>query len=209
MSVPSSWDELSRWYEAVGPAVAAVALLQLIALALAGWLIVATALQVLSALLPSLGRARPLADLISPRSLQRLGHGLAGLSLTAGLAAPAPGAGTPSVPLVAASPSPAHGHVEGEEPGAATATMRLIEDAASAPAPSQTPAAAAAVVVEAGDSFWSIAVSELTDLEGVPPSDRQVVPYWRSLIEANRSRLVDPGNPDLLYPGQELALPQP
>jgi nucleoid-associated protein YgaU len=207
VSVPSSWDELSRWYEAVGPAVAAVALLQVIALALAGWLIVATALQVLSALLPTLGRARSLADLISPRSLQRLGHGLAGLSLTAGLAAPAPGAGTPSVPLVAASPSPGHGHVEGEEPGAATATMRLVEDASSAPAPSQTPAASAAVIVEAGDSFWSIAVSELTDLEGVPPSDRQVAPYWRRLIEANRSRLVDPGNPDLLYPGQELVLP--
>jgi nucleoid-associated protein YgaU len=31
--------------------------------------------------------------------------------------------------------------------------------------------------------------------------------YWRRLIDANRDRLVDPGNPDLLLPGQELVLP--
>jgi hypothetical protein len=31
--------------------------------------------------------------------------------------------------------------------------------------------------------------------------------YWRRLIDTNRDRLVDPGNPDLLVPGQELVLP--
>jgi nucleoid-associated protein YgaU len=31
--------------------------------------------------------------------------------------------------------------------------------------------------------------------------------YWHRLIAANGDRLVDAGNPDLLYPGQVLVLP--
>jgi nucleoid-associated protein YgaU len=39
------------------------------------------------------------------------------------------------------------------------------------------------------------------------PPEREVARYWRRLVEANRDRLVDPGNPDLLRPGQTLTLP--
>ena len=63
------------------------------------------------------------------------------------------------------------------------------------------------MTVEIGDSFWSIAAEELAQQGGAPPSDRQIVPYWRRLIEHNRAVLVDPGNPDLIYPGQVLSLP--
>jgi nucleoid-associated protein YgaU len=59
-------------------------------------------------------------------------------------------------------------------------------------------------VVEPGDSFWSIA----EDVVG-GEREREVGRYWRTLVEANRSRLVDPANPDLLVPGQELTLPDP
>lgn len=221
MSAGEAWIALSRWYDAVGPAVAIVALLRVIALVLAGWLVSAVTLQFLSAVAPSLGRARSLADLISPRSLQRLGHGLAGLSLTAGLAAPAPGAGTPTRGLAAAAEAStdARGPL-GEEPpdpsaastdptGASTATMRLVDAAGSGLTDRVAPPPSTEVTVEAGDSFWSIAVGELTDVRGARPTDRQVVPYWRQLIEVNRQRLVDPANPDLLYPGQVLTLPPP
>ena len=37
--------------------------------------------------------------------------------------------------------------------------------------------------------------------------DAEITRYWRTLVEANRDRLVVPGNPDLVLPGQELALP--
>jgi nucleoid-associated protein YgaU len=71
-----------------------------------------------------------------------------------------------------------------------------------APAPpDQTPVPALAadeVVVRPGDSFWSIAEDE---------AEGDVASYWRALIDANRDRLVDPGNPDLLYPEQVLRLP--
>ena len=54
-----------------------------------------------------------------------------------------------------------------------------------------------------GDSFWSLAVDAVGD--GARPV--AVDDYWRRLIAANRARLVDPANPDLLYPGQVLAAP--
>jgi nucleoid-associated protein YgaU len=216
-----AWVALSRWYDAVGPGVATITLLRLIAVALGGWLVVAATLQVVGALVPPLGRARALVDLISPRSLQRLGHGLAGLSLTAGLAAPAPGAGIPARGIVAGAEVSVDEHRPGgdrrptppaaptDPKGHGTATMRLVDGAPSLPAGDATPATSTEVTVVAGDSFWSIAVSELTDVHGGPPTDRQVVPYWRQLIDVNRPRLVDPGNPDLLFPGQVLTVPPP
>jgi hypothetical protein len=62
--------------------------------------------------------------------------------------------------------------------------------------------------VEAGDSFWSIA-AETVAPAGDAPDDRRVIGYWRGLVEANRGRLLDPANPDLLVPGQELVLLDP
>jgi nucleoid-associated protein YgaU len=35
-----------------------------------------------------------------------------------------------------------------------------------------------------------------------------VAPYWRALLEVNRHVLADPDNPDLLFAGQVLSLPQ-
>ena len=208
-----SWSALTRWYEDAPPEVAAVAILRLVALVLAGWLLVASVLQVLAAA-PGLGRVGRVADRISPRSLQRLGRGLAGLSLTAGLAAVVPGAGIPAALALPASTtlapggddprlpvappaSPAWPETEARE---GTATMRLVDDGSPAAARQDE------VTVAVGDSFWSIAADELAR-RGAPASDRQIVPYWRRLIQHNRAVLVDPGNPDLLYPGQVLTLP--
>jgi hypothetical protein len=69
-------------------------------------------------------------------------------------------------------------------------------------------AAPLAWTVEAGDSFWSIA-AETVAPAGDATNERRVIGYWRRLVEANRGRLLDPGNPDLLVPGQELVLPDP
>jgi hypothetical protein len=63
--------------------------------------------------------------------------------------------------------------------------------------------------VAAGDSFWSIAEEILTDLAGHQPTEQAIRRYWVQLIETNRRRLADPGNPDLLIPGQLLDLPDP
>ena len=38
-------------------------------------------------------------------------------------------------------------------------------------------------------------------------TDETIAAYWRVVIEANLDRLVEPGNPDLIMPGQEIVLP--
>ena len=64
------------------------------------------------------------------------------------------------------------------------------------------------VIVMNGDSIWSIAEETLEDVWGRSDlTEEQIADYWRILIDANEDRLVDPGNPDLILPGQELVLP--
>ncbi len=205
----TSWADAERWYEGVGPAAGVIAAVRAIALALALWWLAAAALQLLATVVraPS---AQWVADLIAPRSLQRLVHGLAGLSLSAGLAVPAPGAG-----------------ILGPPPGAGTATMRVVSEEAPPAAPPATPvpapvAAAPApepapvpppaqevVVVAAGDSLWSIAEEALSDAGRSPVDEHAVATYWRRVIDHNQAMLVDRSNPDLIYPGQLVSLPEP
>jgi len=61
-----------------------------------------------------------------------------------------------------------------------------------------------------GDHLWSIAQETLADVWGRQDlTDSEIVPYWRAVIDANTDRLVEPGNPDLILPGQILVLPEP
>jgi nucleoid-associated protein YgaU len=61
--------------------------------------------------------------------------------------------------------------------------------------------------VQTGDHFWSIAQRHLATVLGEAPSQERVDRYWRRLVDANRDRLRDPANIDLIYPGQVLRLP--
>ncbi|MHB1139391.1 MAG: LysM peptidoglycan-binding domain-containing protein [Microthrixaceae bacterium] len=101
-------------------------------------------------------------------------------------------------------------------PARAATTPEAIAEAshgAALPDPGQWADAAPLVasperlhVVEPGDHLWSIAEQVLT-AEGSPTDERAVATYWRILVEENRDRLVDPEDPDLIFPGQELVLP--
>lgn len=64
-------------------------------------------------------------------------------------------------------------------------------------------------VIAAGDHLWRVAEETLIEAQDGPVTDRRVAVYWRELIELNRGVLVDPDNPDLVYPGQVFALPPP
>ena len=99
-----------------------------------------------------------------------------------------------------------------EEPAAPsdTATLHLLT-----PPPPPTPAPPVATppttgvdtwTVAPGDSFWSIASDALHGARGREPADADVLPYWQSLIAANRDILVVPDNADLLFPGQVVTL---
>ncbi len=60
--------------------------------------------------------------------------------------------------------------------------------------------------VAPGDHLWSIAERVIRTTQ--PNADDQAITiYWQQLIEQNRDNLIDPANPDLIQPGQQLELP--
>jgi hypothetical protein len=199
-----SFDELADWLDRTDTVTAVLAIVRVLVLALAVWLLVAF---LLGGLGRALGRARlaAVADRALPRPLRALLTGLAG-------------AGAASVVVLGAGPAQ---HDRGDavpvgerlvllpdqDDGTATMSVLPAEDTApAAPAVSATPAAPATWTVAPGESFWSIAEEVLADAWGRPPTDAEIDPYWRRLVAANRDRITS-GNPDLIFPGQVFDLP--
>ena len=63
------------------------------------------------------------------------------------------------------------------------------------------------VTRRAGDNFWTIAETALEVAWDRAPGNGETAGYWRSLIEANRDRLVPPHDPNLILSGQTFTLP--
>lgn len=203
-----SSSAIDEWYQQAGPAVVVIAVIRGAAIVLTGWLLLVALLQVVTSL-PLLRLARPVVDVVTPRAMQRLLHGVAGASFAAAVALPGP------VAPVAAEPPPdvAVMHVIDAEPPPPTSAPPALPPVAppttadDAPSPGVEPLATTpTAVVQGGDSFWSIAEAHLQHL-GASPTDREVVRYWERLVAVNVGRLADPANPDLLYAGQVLELP--
>lgn len=129
------------------------------------------------------------------------------------------------IPVSAAEPSPlrlddtAATVAPPETMSRETATFRLVVPGSTPPPEPATPAIAppARAVshhggadvwrVVAGDHLWHIAVVTLTARTGEAPDAAAAAAYLEQLTLANRDRLVDPQNPDLIYPGQVVTLP--
>jgi len=62
--------------------------------------------------------------------------------------------------------------------------------------------------VQRGDDFRSIATQVLHEVWHRQPSEAEVEMFRSSLIQVNQDRLQEPGNPDLLVPGQILLVPR-
>jgi nucleoid-associated protein YgaU len=107
---------------------------------------------------------------------------------------------------VAAMPSPTPPPPHAPARGAPTSPRRATSTAqprAGAPA---APVRATVHVVVAGDNLWRIATARLADAFGRSPVDAEVLPYWRRVVDANRSTLRS-GDPNLIFPGEIVALP--
>jgi hypothetical protein len=221
---PSGW---AGWFDARQPAEAVVALLRVLALGLAWYLMAAT---VTGTALRLAGAARlvPAADALTVPLVRQLVNGAFGLSLAAvtlsGTAGAAPAAGS-TQPRAAVETME---RLPDEAGGAPAPTMRRLPDQDSAGATPSTIAPRPAAVpaggpdgpdgpdgprtweVRPGDHFWGVAERILTEVwQGAAPTDAEVDPYWRAVVEANRSMLRDPANPDLLFPGQVITVPPP
>jgi hypothetical protein len=202
-----TWDDLARLASDPGgaePLIVAFALLRVGALAIAAYLLGLTVLVSAARWL----RAPVLAALARRLALPGVRHllpaalvlGLAGPWPTAPALArpawPAPDRAAPPVEVGRAGPAP---------PAWSPATLPPVPAGSSTAAP----AAEHQWTVSAGEHFWSIATQVLSDHLARPPATEEVGDYWRRLVAANADRLVDAGDPDLLYPGQQLRVPRP
>ncbi|HET7655299.1 MAG TPA: LysM domain-containing protein [Acidimicrobiales bacterium] len=194
---PSTW---SAWASGRDPVDAAVAVLRTGLLAVTLYLLAVT-------LLGLLARAVALPRLVA-------GLEIAGGPLVRRVLAGAAGAGlalTTLAPAVAtaqtAPPATAVMRLLDERPPPARTTTTVATPPPTVAPPAATREPAQEILVEPGDSFWSIARRHVTDRAGREPSEREIARFWRKLIAANTDRLAVAGNPDLLFPNQALRLP--
>ena len=220
-------EQLAAWASERDPVAATFALLALVVAVAAAALLAMTVLGVVARLVRA-GRLVSVLDLFTVPVVRRLLSSAIGVGL-AGAAAAGPAAagvavtaGTgpthASVPvdrflvdrlgvvrlgvdrlgvdrLVVAEPD-----VTREVDGRAPPTMERLDEPAMA-------VAAAEVTLVPGDHLWATAAAALTSAWGRPPSDAEVAPYWDRLVAANRDRLPDPANPDLVLPGLTVVVP--
>lgn len=208
------------WLDAREPVVAAAALLRLLVLGVAWYLVGITTVS-LVAHLARAARLVRLADALSVPIVRRVVQQAVGAALAGAVLSTS----TPAAPSVtsllaagdeisAAAPDDgvAMRALDGDDgvviamahapADAGVATMAHLSD------PDATVAAADAThEVVAGDHLWSIAEDALAAAWGRAPSDGEVEPYWRAVIAANRDVLATPDDPDLIFPGQVVTLP--
>ena len=98
-------------------------------------------------------------------------------------------------------------------PSAAISPSAAPEGGVAAPAPlpgdrGQHPYGSLTYTVRAGDDMWSVTVAYLAREGEEAPSPDAVARAWRELVESNRDRIRS-GDPDLIFPGEQLFLPWP
>ena len=95
----------------------------------------------------------------------------------------------------------------GRDPARAAVPPPIARDVAPAPskgAPAQAKTLSG-YVVKPGDSLWAIACRFLSS-GGAEPSEAEIERMWRAIYATNRD-VIGP-NPDLIYPGTTLTIPE-
>lgn len=199
-----AWGSWARNRDAL---IIAFAGLRLLTLGLAWYLLGATLIGG-AARVARWRRMVAVADALTIPAVRRLlqsalGLGLATAALTVGSPTSAPPSSAPTAATVTMAPQDQADRV----------VMAPLSDAGETMTPVvQVPVPQTGEehwTAERGDHFWSIAERVLTKAWGRTPTDAEIVQYSDRLITANRNRLADPDNPDLIYPGQTFRVPRP
>ena len=167
-------------------------------------------------LVPSVAGAAPLVaapsapttpgTVVAPSATVETARPLPPLEVRVGTARPLPPAGG-DAPGSGEDPGPV-GSTEG--PIARPDGPRVRPAAAGDPDPGEAGRELARwrrVTVRPGDHLWGLAERDVAAHVGGTPDEATVQRHWASVVEANRDRLVVPGDPDLVLPDQQLLLP--
>ncbi len=199
-SAPEAW---AAWAAARTPLEAAAAVLRLVGLLAAGYLLVVTMIGLGAALLRQRRTVAVVARLSPPLVRWLLGVGLAGALAAAPAGAAAAGPPPTMVLLPDDEPSPP----PTTPPPPTTTTTPPPPPTTDPPGPAVPPPPVTTVTLGPGDHLWSVAGRTLAAAWGRAPSEREVTPYWRLVVERNRALLPNPGDPDLVFPGEVVHLP--
>lgn len=199
VDLPSvEWSGFGAWIDATPPEDAIVALVRSASLVVTYYLLVTTALIIIAniARIPALVRG---VRLVSLPGLRRVVEGVAAVSI---VAAPP----TSATAALAHDPSPVVATMDAESyvptPAGDAVDVYRPTPAADEAAPSD----GRLHVVVSGESLWSIAEAAVPT--STPQRAQAVARYWRSIIELNIDTL-ESGDPDLIFPGEQLQLPGP
>ena len=196
-------DRFLSYVDERGGLISALALLRLATIGVGWYLVVIAALNIAARAIGSVALLRTIGWFTLP-SVRRLLSGAAGLGLSSAVmlgSITAAGAADPPTSSDRLVELPVTAKPTADD----VATMRVVAPATAAP---DKPAPVdSRRTVASGDSFWSIAHDTLAEAAGRPLHDREVAAYWKQLIDANRDMLVVPGDVDLIFPGQVVALP--
>lgn len=225
---PASWP---AWAAGRSGLEAAFAVLALVVVILASYLLATTALAVVARLAGS-RRMLSLAEVLTLPVVRRslfagLGMSLAGVAVVgAGSRPGGPGSRALALDapgLVVVTTDPASGQAPtSPSSGEQAPVMQRLPDrqpdwgqpsrsTPESPPPESPPPASPPPEweVRSGDHLWSVAARILEAARKAEVTDAEMAPYWRSVVEANRSLLADPANPDLIFAGQRLVIPAP
>lgn len=111
-------------------------------------------------------------------------------------------------PATTPVPAPEPGILPSPPPSTATITASPLPPTTPATPPPASPTSTVHVIVS-GEHLWSIAADRVAAGTGRPVSHltpADIAPYWRRVVELNRSRLRS-GNVSLVYPGETVDLP--
>ena len=217
------WRQLGNWLQQTPADESLPALLRIVALALAYWLAISTALYALARLARIPGAARAIEWATLP-AVRRVVDGTAALTIVAAtVAGPAMSAiatdgpspivvgigedGLPIPPFVGSEdPEPAETLPQGATRVGWTPTPAGVPSPATAAPTSMVITEPAQWTVAPGDNLWTIAEQHLGTFAASGAQLPDVGEYWHRVVVANQD-VIRSSDPDLIYPGEIVVLP--
>lgn len=216
--------DLGRWLRDAPSEDVLLAGIRLAALIAAWWLLITTLLYVAARLADLNGAARAIGWVTVPGVRRWADRAIAVSVVAAGVLALTRSAAADPPPNTSPTPRPVVIDLDHRDrptiPYAPAPTVRTgaaphVElplppaPATPLPAPATSRPTSARHVIAPGDHLWSIAARHLAagtrrSIADLTPAD--IAPYWRRVVEHNRPHLRS-GDPDLVFPGEEIELP--